>query len=39
MTHVILSEDLLDAGFVKDWCVGVDELRERAGEIRSESCG
>ncbi|MCV9938338.1 molybdopterin-dependent oxidoreductase [Boseaceae bacterium BT-24-1] len=33
MTHVILEESLADDEFVGEWCVGIDELRERAARF------
>ena len=33
---VILDEDLFDAEFVRDWCIGFDELRERGDEYPLE---
>ena len=32
MIHVMFSEDLIDADFVRDWCTGTEELRERAAQ-------
>lgn len=43
LINVIINEDLYDHGFVQDWCVGFDELREYiqpfTPEYASDICG
>ncbi len=36
MIHIIISEDLYDHDFVRDWCTGFGELRQRAAEYPLE---
>jgi thiosulfate reductase / polysulfide reductase chain A len=36
MIHVLIEKGLYDRGFVKDWCLGFDELKERARTFTPE---
>jgi thiosulfate reductase / polysulfide reductase chain A len=36
MIHIILEKGLYDKGFVKNWCLGFEALKERAGEFPTE---
>lgn len=43
LIHVMFQENLIDADFVRDWCVGTEELRTRSGryapDVASEITG
>ena len=36
MIHVIINEDLYDKEFINKWCIGFDDLKERAKEFTPE---
>ncbi|MEW5723610.1 MAG: molybdopterin oxidoreductase family protein [Thermodesulfobacteriota bacterium] len=36
LMHVLIKEDLLDHGFLRDWTVGFEELKNRAAEYSPE---
>jgi anaerobic selenocysteine-containing dehydrogenase len=36
MLHVIIEDELYDKDFVRDWCVGFEQLRERVREFAPE---